>query len=993
MVVWLFIPLMATATLGVQVGDVRATTDTGSTPSGAADGVRLTVGAPSRHKIVQYDMAGNGPQYAEGVDGNDALQDAEDADESTYNWNDQGTAGSMHPSSCVLPSDDMQITEDTDLCYGQYSISDSGNTGVLIIASSKVTLNCNGASLVGANSGVGIYNEGYDDVKITNCHVASFDIGIYLRNVKNNDLTKNVASKNARVGFLLENVVNAHLQDNTANYNNDGIVLVNSTGSDLSGNEACAGRETDIKVMLGSGNSGLRNTCNVASNWNDEGTKAGCTYGCGICKDWDKDGVCDDVDNCEAKANPDQKDTDGDGRGDDCDNCVYAPNPDQYDQDGDEFGNACDNCWEKSNPDQKDTDGDGFGDACDNCPQTSELGQYDLDKDGWGNACDNCPLESNPDQSDINNDGVGDACDCYDVLQGPNEKGVDCGGICSACVACTWCGKAVTPIRVRGQWDKGQIDVIFVPEKSYSANLAQFEVDAIAAIREGYFQIDKWAVDPIPANYKDRFNFYLYSGGNYAAKGAECCEFYLPMEFIGAFFVDSIGVLRLGDKCGCANSLGPPGAWTSDGASINTIIHESAHGIFGLSDEYCGDTDYGIWPPINVWGSKASCQADATAHKWKLGNCRQIQSFWPNGTLRCSTPLWRYDPDGPPPMGEDIMTCGCSWGTPRFYEADTRGVNYVFENWPTGGTKGILIYFNINGGVITELESRVVDQHPDIGLQAARFSAEAYSSTGELLKRFGVWDPRIRLGDEAVYMDNVDFVIIFPFYDNLKTFQIRNVTTGETVVSVDLTATLQGYCVRNNYEDAECRTLDLDNNGVPDYEEVSMFDFGISVTPHERAVTPGGTVTYYVQVHLAGGSAEDVHLALSGCPEGVIATFDSSSGRPTFSSRLTMITTPFVAPGRIMFTITGSGGGKTHAADFVLVVSESPSTQTSVLPFLDVIERNVLLIVGALAVTTIILAALVLRRRRPAYAPARPRPATPARKRSSRRRRLHSSQR
>ena len=63
------------------------------------------------------------------------------------------------------------------------------------------------------------------------------------------------------------------------------------------------------------------------------------------CSDVDGDGVCGDVDNCPADANPGQEDGDSDG-----------------------VGNACDNCVDIANADQVDTDGDGVGDACDDCP-------------------------------------------------------------------------------------------------------------------------------------------------------------------------------------------------------------------------------------------------------------------------------------------------------------------------------------------------------------------------------------------------------------------------------------------------------------------------------------------------------------------------------------------------------------------------------------------------------------------------------------------------
>ena len=75
----------------------------------------------------------------------------------------------------------------------------------------------------------------------------------------------------------------------------------------------------------------------------------------------DGDGICGDVDNCPADANPDQSDMDGDGVGDVCDSDV----------DGDGIPNEQDNCPTVPNPDQSDEDGDGVGDACDDSPVPS----------------------------------------------------------------------------------------------------------------------------------------------------------------------------------------------------------------------------------------------------------------------------------------------------------------------------------------------------------------------------------------------------------------------------------------------------------------------------------------------------------------------------------------------------------------------------------------------------------------------------------------------
>ena len=87
-------------------------------------------------------------------------------------------------------------------------------------------------------------------------------------------------------------------------------------------------------------------------------------------RDFDKDGVLDDIDKCPnspegVQVDDDgcavsQKDTDQDGINDDTDNCIETPNPDQLDTDGDGIGDECD----------EDDDGDGVEDERDLCPNT-----------------------------------------------------------------------------------------------------------------------------------------------------------------------------------------------------------------------------------------------------------------------------------------------------------------------------------------------------------------------------------------------------------------------------------------------------------------------------------------------------------------------------------------------------------------------------------------------------------------------------------------------
>jgi len=541
------------------------------------------------------------------------------------------------------------------------------------------------------------------------------------------------------------------------------------------------------------------------------------------------DGVGDVCDNCPDQYNPDQKDTDKDGLGDECDNCPGVANPDQKDIDGDKVGDVCDNCPAVSNYSQANHDTDSKGDACDtdddndSCPDSIDphpiTFSHDNDADGRGADCDNCPDYNNPFQADLNDDGVGDACDCYDVQQGPNETAIDCGGACPPCVSCTWCGSSVDPVRVKGKPNSGQIDVVFIPHENFKNNLPGFNNQVTNTIRDAFFTMDQLAVDPIPANYKDRFNFYRYTGGYATGLGCDHLvpghNFAAPVFWIDAPFTDSAGVLSSAATGGCANSLGPPSHWIADAGDMDESIHEAMHSAFGLIDEYCGNTLYTSWwylnLPTNVWPTKQTCEADAAANGWTLGTCRLIL----DPSTSCSTPWWRYDPDTP---DEDVMTCNCN--TYRFYEADVNRINYMFNNWPKSNTKGVLMNFNIADGLITLLHAQVVDDHPDIGLQYPHFMGEAVSARDEVMKSFGIWDPRIKVGDDASVTDNENFHIIIPFYDNLKTFIIREPETGEALITVNLTGTLSEYCDSTNYESPECQTvLDQDGDGVPDMND------------------------------------------------------------------------------------------------------------------------------------------------------------------------------
>lgn len=115
--------------------------------------------------------------------------------------------------------------------------------------------------------------------------------------------------------------------------------------------------------------------------------------------------------------------------------------------------------------------------------------------------------------------------------------------------------------------------------------------------------------------------------------------------------------------------------------------------------------------------------------------------------------------------------------------------------------------------------------------------------------------------------------------------------------------------------------FELDSRGVSGGEVIGFSqDFSLS-NSGGITVTPGGSGSNTIMVTLVSGSTGGVGLFASGLPLGASASFDLASGNPTFTSQLTITTSPSTPTGSYTITVTGIGGGLTRTTSFTLMVT------------------------------------------------------------------------
>ncbi|MEK7148449.1 MAG: NosD domain-containing protein [Patescibacteria group bacterium] len=138
-------------------------------------------------------------------------------------------------------------------------------TETIQIDSDSVTLDGNGHTLTGSNTGTGVYLYGRTGVTVRNFIIKKFSFGIYLYFSSKNTIANNILSNNYHGIYLESSTGNTLTSNTTLSNNNIGIFLYSSSGNTLTSNTSLNNNSRGILLFYSSMGNMLTNN-NVSNN-------------------------------------------------------------------------------------------------------------------------------------------------------------------------------------------------------------------------------------------------------------------------------------------------------------------------------------------------------------------------------------------------------------------------------------------------------------------------------------------------------------------------------------------------------------------------------------------------------------------------------------------------------------------------------------------------------------------------------------------------------
>ena len=153
-------------------------------------------------------------------------------------------------------------------------------------------------------------------------------------------------------------------------------------------------------------------------------------------------------------------------------------------------------------------------------------------------------------------------------------------------------------------------------------------------------------------------------------------------------------------------------------------------------------------------------------------------------------------------------------------------------------------------------------------------------------------------------------------------------------------------------------------------------DFSMSVSPTAASAKQGEKVSFNIAVNPVGGFDKVVTLSVAGLPSGATAIFTVPSGKPAFTSTLTVTLSSSVQEGSYSLSIDAAGDVKIHSTRVTLSIERKPTLLEQL--FGPDIAPLIPLMAGVIVLVLLIASVVLIVRRRGAHVAAKTEPLAPA---------------
>ena len=337
-----------------------------------------------------------------------------------------------------------------------------------------------------------------------------------------------------------------------------------------------------------------------------------------------------------------------------------------------------------------------------------------------------------------------------------------------------------------------RLDVVFVPDTDYGTP-QDIDTWLPAFLNEINAQIDQRlnGKSPVTGNL-NRFNFYYTRDQGNAEENSCGPSSTLPTDLVkDCPFADAIIVFHKTTFGDCSSVNQRPNIYSAEGPIGRSFIHESGHGLFGLADEYDGNTSYFQPDPNpNIWATRDACGTDATSAGWNPDDCNKFtdrQGDW----WKLSTTAYimndgtHFDNGWGAPASRRI-----SWGLNQ-YQASALALAGLLAVPLQSNTTQLNLTLSDSGFTVNQT-ARLKDTPPNQLAGTYDYRARLLSFGGQVLGEFGFGNPRYIYGGEPgylgpIYLSSASFSLNLPYYYNARTVEIYD-SNGTLVKTIDIIA-------------------------------------------------------------------------------------------------------------------------------------------------------------------------------------------------------------